>query len=46
MEFPGFAVPEQEWASSTEGLYSVAGEVIDELTTHLTSVSSSRHWAE
>ena len=33
VEFPGFAVPEQEWASSTEGLYSVSGEVIDELTT-------------
>ena len=31
-EFPGFAVPDDEWASSTEGLYSVAGEIIEELT--------------
>lgn len=31
-EFPGFAVPDAEWASSTDGLYSVASEVIEELT--------------
>lgn len=31
-EFPGFAVPDEEWASSTDGLYSVASEVIEELT--------------
>ena len=31
-EFPGFAVPDEDWASSTEGLYSVASEVIEELT--------------
>uniref|UniRef100_A0A7M2QN35 DNA-directed DNA polymerase n=1 Tax=feces metagenome TaxID=1861841 RepID=A0A7M2QN35_9ZZZZ len=31
-EFPGYAVPDDEWASSTEGLYSVAGEIIEELT--------------
>lgn len=31
-EFPGFAVPDDDWASSTEGLYSVASEVIEELT--------------
>lgn len=31
-EFPGFATPDEAWASSTDGLYSVAGEVIEELT--------------
>ena len=31
-EFPGFAVPDDDWASSTDGLYSVASEVIEELT--------------
>lgn len=31
-EFPGFAEPDEAWASSTDGLYSVAGEVIEELT--------------
>jgi DNA polymerase-1 len=31
-EFPGFTQPRPEWASSTEGLYSVAEEVIEELT--------------
>lgn len=30
--FPGFTEPREEWASSTDGLYSVAGEVIEELT--------------
>lgn len=30
-EFPGYTVPSDEWASSTEGLYSVAGDVIDVL---------------
>ena len=30
-EFPGHTEPKQEWASSTEGLYSVAEEVITEL---------------
>lgn len=29
---PGFATPDEAWASSTDGLYSVAGEVIEELT--------------
>ena len=32
VEFPGFAVPEEDWASSTPGLYSVASEVIEDLT--------------
>ena len=31
-ELPGFATPDEAWASSTDGLYSVAGEVIEELT--------------
>jgi DNA polymerase I-like protein with 3'-5' exonuclease and polymerase domains len=30
-EFPGYTEPKPEWASSTEGLYSVAGEVIEAL---------------
>lgn len=30
-EFPGYAKPKDEWASSTAGLYSVAAEVITEL---------------
>jgi DNA polymerase I-like protein with 3'-5' exonuclease and polymerase domains len=30
-EFKGHTEPKQEWASSTEGLYSVAGEVIEAL---------------
>lgn len=30
--FPGYAVAKPEWASSTPGLYSVAAEVIEELT--------------
>lgn len=30
-QFPGFTEPDAEWASSTEGLYSVAGEVIEAL---------------
>lgn len=30
-EFPGFTEPDKAWASSTEGLYSVAAEVIDSL---------------
>lgn len=30
-QFPGFTAPKKEWASSTEGLYSVAAEVIEEL---------------
>jgi DNA polymerase I-like protein with 3'-5' exonuclease and polymerase domains len=30
-EFPGFTEPRPEWSSSTEGLYSVAGEVIEAL---------------
>jgi DNA polymerase I-like protein with 3'-5' exonuclease and polymerase domains len=30
-EFPGHTEPKPEWASSTEGLYSVAGEVIEAL---------------
>lgn len=34
--FPGFTVPEKEWASSTEGLYSVASEVIDSLVLNTT----------
>ncbi|APL99481.1 DNA polymerase [Aquamicrobium phage P14] len=29
--FPGYTTPNKEWASSTEGLYSVAGEVIEAL---------------
>lgn len=32
VEFPGFAEPEAEWASSTPGLYSIASEVIESLT--------------
>ncbi len=31
LEFPGYTEPEPEWASSTEGLYSVAAEIIDAL---------------
>ena len=30
-EFPGFTKPKKAWASSTEGLYSVASDVIEEL---------------
>ena len=30
-KFPGYTEPNKEWASSTEGLYSVAEEVITEL---------------
>lgn len=30
--FPGFTTPEPEWASSTPGLYSVAEDVISDLT--------------
>jgi DNA polymerase I-like protein with 3'-5' exonuclease and polymerase domains len=30
-EFPGHTEPEASWASSTEGLYSVSSEVIEEL---------------
>jgi hypothetical protein len=30
-EFPGFTEPSEAWASSTEGLYSVAEDVIDAL---------------
>jgi DNA polymerase I-like protein with 3'-5' exonuclease and polymerase domains len=30
-EFPGHTAPKEEWASSTDGLYSVAGEVIEAL---------------
>lgn len=30
-EFPGYTEPKEEWASSTEGLYSVASEVIEAL---------------
>jgi DNA polymerase I-like protein with 3'-5' exonuclease and polymerase domains len=30
-DFPGYTKPDDSWASSTEGLYSVAGEVIEEL---------------
>lgn len=30
-EFPRMTEPEEKWASSTPGLYSVAGEVIEEL---------------
>lgn len=30
-EFPGYTTPDKEWASSTEGLFSVAGEVIEAL---------------
>lgn len=31
-EFPGFVEPEPEWASSTDGLYSVGADVIKTLT--------------
>ncbi len=31
-EFPGFVEPEPEWASSTDGLYSVGSDVIKTLT--------------
>lgn len=31
-EFPGYVEPEAEWASSTDGLYSVGAEVIKTLT--------------
>lgn len=34
--FPGFTKPEAAWASSTPGLWSVAGEVIDELVLNTT----------
>lgn len=34
--FPGFTVPEKEWESSTPGLWSVAGEVIEALTLNTT----------
>lgn len=37
-EFPGFAVPEKEWASSTDGLYSVSSEVIESLTSRPNAV--------
>lgn len=30
-EFPGHTTPKEEWASSTDGLFSVASDVIDEL---------------
>lgn len=30
-EFPGVTKPDEEWASSTEGLYSCSADVIDEL---------------
>lgn len=29
--FPGYTKPDEAWASSTDGLYSVAGDVIEEL---------------
>ena len=32
LEFPGFTTPLEEWASSTEGLYSVGADVIKTLT--------------
>ena len=32
LEFPGFTKPLEEWASSTEGLYSVSSDVIKTLT--------------
>lgn len=32
LEFPGFTKPLEEWASSTEGLYSVGSDVIKTLT--------------
>lgn len=35
-EFPGFVEPEPEWASSTEGLYSVGSDVIKTLTENTT----------
>lgn len=35
-EFPGFVEPEPEWASSTDGLYSVSSEVIKTLTENTT----------
>ena len=34
--FPGFTKPEAAWASSTPGLWSVAGEVIDSLVLNTT----------
>ena len=37
-EFPGFAVPDKEWASSTDGLYSVSAEVIESLTSRPNAV--------
>lgn len=35
-EFPGFTEPMPEWASSTDGLYSVSSEVIKTLTENTT----------
>lgn len=35
-EFPGFTEPMEEWASSTDGLYSVGSEVIKTLTENTT----------
>lgn len=35
-EFPGYVKPEEEWASSTPGLYSVGSEVIKTLTENTT----------
>ena len=35
-EFPGYVKPEDEWASSTPGLYSVGSEVIKTLTENTT----------
>ena len=35
-EFPGFTEPMDEWASSTDGLYSVGSEVIKTLTENTT----------
>lgn len=37
-EFPGFAIPDKEWASSTDGLYSVSTEVIETLTSRPNAV--------
>lgn len=36
LEFPGFTKPLEEWASSTEGLYSVSSDVIKTLTENTT----------
>lgn len=35
-KFNGFTVPDEEWASSTPGLYSVSGDIISLLTEHTT----------